>query len=67
MSDETKVLIDFSKLKKGSKIVLADGRTVVVSGVYMSVDGPMLMVKVNPGQMSGENVSLSDVKKFAEA
>ena len=66
MTDETKVLIDFSKLKKGSKVELSDGRVVVVSGVYMSVDGPMLMVKANPTQVSGENVSLSDVKKFAE-
>ena len=67
MTEETKVLIDFSKLKKGSRVVLADGRTVTVSGVYMSVDGPMLMVKESPGQVAGENVSLSAVKKFSEA
>lgn len=60
-------MIDFSKVQKGTQVVLKDGRKVFVSGLYLSGTGPMLMVKGNPGQTAAENVNLELVLEIVEA
>lgn len=57
-------MIDFSKVKKGTSLVLVDGRTVIVSGVFMSATGISFMVKANSGQTCAENINLEMVKEI---
>mgnify|MGYP001571672915 CR=1 FL=1 len=60
------VALDFSKLRKGSKVKHADGRTLTVSGIFMSSDGPALMVKQSPTDATGQNVPFSNILEILE-
>ncbi len=59
-------MIDFSKVKKGTQLVLVDGRRVIVSGVYMSATGISFMVKGSPGQACAENINLEMIQEIVE-
>lgn len=45
---------------------LKDGRKVVVTGLYLSITGPMLMTKLNPSQLVSYNVPFEDVESVSE-
>jgi len=60
-------VIDLAKVRKGQRVRLADGRVVIVSGLYLSGTGPTLMVKDDASQTAAQNVPTEDVKEFVEA
>ena len=60
-------MIDFSKVRKGAKVRLNDGRLVVVSGMYLSATGLALMVKSDTNQTVTQNVGADEVKELVEA
>ena len=59
-------MIDLTKIRKGVRVKLASGEVVVVSGLYLSGDGPALMVKDNPNQTAARNVPASRVVEVME-
>ena len=59
-------MIDFSKLRKGVRVKLASGDVVVVTGLYLSGNGPALMVKDNPSQVAARNVGADEVVEVME-
>ena len=59
-------MIDVSKVQKGTRLVLVDGRTVVVSGAYMSATGLSFMVKQSPGNATSENINLEMIQEIVE-
>lgn len=58
--------IDFTKIKKGVVIKLLDGRTMMISGLYLSTDGPMIMAKADPSLSAAENVPLAKIESVIE-
>lgn len=57
---------DISKLRKGAKVSLVDGRVMVLSGMYLSATGPTLMVKENPALATSQNVEVEQVSEIVE-
>lgn len=58
-------MIDLSKLLKGAKVRLKDGRVVTVSGMYLSGGGPCLMVREGSATVN-QNVPIEDVQEILE-
>jgi len=56
------VPLDVSRVTKGSRLKLKDGRTVFVSGMYLGGDGPVFMTKDSPTQTVAQNTPLSQVE-----
>lgn len=56
---------ELEKIRKNSQIKLKDGRKMLVTGIYLGGDGPVLMMKMSPTQTVASNVALSDVDDFA--
>ncbi len=63
MSEEKKP-IDFIKLRKGSKLKLKDGRDMHLTGLFLSNDGPVFMMKLSPAQTVAENVPADKVDEL---
>ncbi len=61
-----KVQPDFSKLRKGAKVRLADGRTLALVGLYLSASGPTLMVKEHPSHPTSQNVDVEQLSEIVE-
>ncbi len=61
---EEKKPLDFTKLRKGTKLRLKDGRPMHLSGLYLSNDGPVFMVKLSPTQTVAENVPVQNIDDF---
>lgn len=59
-------MIDLSKVRKGSVVKLKAGEAVRVTGLYLSGDGPVLMVKKDPSQTAAQNVPLGQVEEIVE-
>lgn len=59
-------MIDLSKVRKGSRVRLTDGRVVLVVGSYMSGTGLMFTVKDNPAQAVAQNVNVEMVVELLE-
>ena len=59
-------MIDLSKVRKGVKVRLTDGRVVIVAGSYMSATGLMFTVKDNPAQAVAQNVNIEMVTEIQE-
>jgi hypothetical protein len=55
---------DFLKLRKGSKLKLKDGRDMYLSGIFLSNEGPVFMVKLSPAQNVAENVPADKVDEL---
>lgn len=53
--------LDFGKLRKGSKLKLKDGRPMHLTGLFLSSDGPVFMVKLSPTQTVAENVPVDSI------
>lgn len=58
--------VDLSKIRKGSRVRLASGDVVLVSGLYLSGDGPVLMVKDGSSPVAARNVPASQVTEVLE-
>lgn len=56
---------ELEKVRKNSQIKLKDGRKMLITGLYLGGDGPVLMMKTSPTQAVAQNVALSDVDDFA--
>jgi hypothetical protein len=61
-----KVQPDFSKLRKGAKVRLADGRTLALAGLYLSATGPVFMVKESPTHPTSQNVEVELISEIVE-
>lgn len=59
--EDKKPPLDFAKLRKGSKLKLKDGRPMHLSGLFLSSDGPVFMVKLSPTQAVAENVPIEHI------
>lgn len=58
--------IDFAKIKKGAVIQHVDGRKLLISGLYLSTDGPVIMAKADPSLSAAENVPLAKIESVIE-
>lgn len=56
--------VDIAALRKGSKVVLKDGRRVIVQGLFMSSEGPVVMAKNAPAELTAQNVPVSEIESL---
>lgn len=61
------VEIDVLQLRKGRKIVLKTGETLVVQGAYMSSDGVVITAKDNHASLVARNVPLAQIAEVKDA
>lgn len=56
--------VDIAALRKGSRLTLKDGRTVIVQGLFMSSEGPVVMAKNAPSELTAQNVPVSEIESL---
>lgn len=56
-----KPALDISQLRKNSVFKHKDGRSLFLTGLFLSNDGPVFMGKLSPTQTVAENVPIANI------